>query len=111
MPENKDEANCKQIYFADRVDFKCFSTKANQQKIAKNENNNQLRDWQPFVSNQWIVLAHYCAFWSVLLPQAEKLRVISFLCEYAGTKQIHVASFIVTMVQSDFGISSVSSNV
>ena len=44
MPENKDEANCKQISFADRVDFKCFSTKANQQKIAKNENNNQLRD-------------------------------------------------------------------
>ena len=32
MPENKDEANCKQIYFADRGDFKCFSKEANQQK-------------------------------------------------------------------------------
>lgn len=35
MPENKDEANCKQIYFADLVGFKCFSKEANQQKLAK----------------------------------------------------------------------------
>ena len=93
MPENKDEANCKQISFADRGDFKCFSKEANQQKKSqkrKQQPTKRLTAFRIKAMDSFGPVAHYRAFCALLLPQAEKLKVISFLSEYAGTKQIQI---------------------